>query len=259
MEKYYLFTFLLSLMIKKINNGCINIQIEGGCDILFILQELSLQIKNCEECSLCGDDLSCTTCKTGYTLANDKKSCYSEEEVTQHSNDNIQCYQNCLNCSSSSTESNMNCILCKKNFYKKNGTNNCFDLTLLNESYYIKDEIFYPCDENCLTCLDKKNETSNNCLSCDNKRKGLYLLIDKNNCEYSNFSGYYLNKDTKKLHKCYESCKTCNGPYEINSDTKIENHNCIDCADNLYKLPNGANQNNCYSRGKIKDIIILIF
>ena len=44
-----------------------------------------------------------------------------------------------------------------------------------------------------------KNETSNNCLSCDN-----------------------LNNDTKILQKCYNNCKTCIGHYEIDNDTKLK-------------------------------------
>ena len=128
MVKYYLFIFLLSLMIKKINNRCYALNDLIICGLLCSLGKLFCQSNNCEECSFCDDDdLICTSCKTGYTLANDKKSCYGEEAVTQHSNAHIQCYQNCLNCSSSSTGRNMNCISCKKDFYKINGTDNCFD------------------------------------------------------------------------------------------------------------------------------------
>ena len=94
-------------------------------------------------------------------------------------------------------------------------------------------------------------KTSNNCLTCDNENKGLYLLKDKNNCEYSNFSGYYLNIESKTLKKCYISCKTCNGPYEIDNNINIENHNCIECAENYYKLSNGSLQNNCYDNDTI--------
>ena len=165
----------------------------------------------------------------------------------QLDNNNIFCHPNCLNCSSFFNNGNMNCISCKDNFYKINGTDNCFDETLLSKGFYLKNFLFYQCDDNCLTCSDEKNETSNNCLSCDNKALGLYLLEDKNNCEYNNISGYYLNNDTKILQKCYNNCKTCNGPYEIDNETNIENHNCIECAENYYKLSNSSYQNNCYA------------
>ena len=52
----------------------------------------------------------------------------------------------------------MNCISCKDKFYKLNGTNNCYNKSTLNESYYFKDNIFFICDENCLTCSEGKNK-----------------------------------------------------------------------------------------------------
>ena len=112
------------------------------------------------------------------------------------------CHENCYNCAAgfNSLTDNMNCILCKDSFYKLNGTNNCYNRTLLNESYYFKDNMFFHCDDNCLTCSDGRNETSNNCLSCD-INKELYLVEKLNNCEYKNYSGYYLDYITLKLVK----------------------------------------------------------
>ena len=72
--------------------------------------------------------------------------------------------------------------------------------------------------------------------------------------DYINFSGYYLNKEEKILKRCHKSCKTCNGPYKIDEDTNFENHNCIECANNYYKLPNGTYQNNCYKSEIINEI-----
>lgn len=43
----------------------------------------------------------------------------------------------------------MNCITCKDNYYQLNGTNNCYDTSFENEGYYLKDKIYYPCDESC--------------------------------------------------------------------------------------------------------------
>lgn len=113
----------------------------------------------------------------------------------------IKCHDNCFNCSSSSSNENgnMNCIVCKDNFYKMNGTNDCFDVSLLKDGFYLKNNIFYPCEDNCLTCSDRKKGTSNNCLSCESENSGLYLVEDQKNCEYSNFTGYYLDKNSKTL------------------------------------------------------------
>ena len=86
----------------------------------------------------------------------------------------------------------MNCISCKNNYYKLNGTNNCYDESFKNKGYYLKDDIYYPCEKNCLTCSDKKNNISNNCLTCDNSQE-LYLVEGLNNCEKGKYSGYYLD------------------------------------------------------------------
>lgn len=157
-------------------------------------------------------------------------------------------YDNCKTCNDSYKEGDMNCISCKDDFYKLNETNNCYNKTLLNESFYFKDDMFYPCDDNCLTCSEGKNEISNNCLSCDNINK-VYLLEDINNFKSSNYSGYYL--DNNILRKCFRSCKTCGGSLEINTEMNMENHNCLECAENYYNLPDGSYSNNCYDNQTI--------
>ena len=149
----------------------------------------------------------------------------------------------------------MNCESCITDYYKKNGTNNCYNIDLLNEGYYLKDNLFYKCEENCLTCSDGKtlinDIISNNCLSCDKINKGLYLVYDLKNCEpieYKN-NGYYLGEDingNEILYKCYESCLLCDKGKEFDSDTNKDNHNCLSCAENNYKLRNDLNPKNCY-------------
>ena len=143
----------------------------------------------------------------------------------------------------------MNCITCKNNYYFTFGNNksNCHNMTLIRNGYYFKDNLFYHCDKNCLTCSEGKNESSNNCLTCDNENN-LYMLEDLNNCEFSNYTGYYLDNNTFILKRCYTTCKTCNGPYENNTLLNFENHNCILCVENYYKLSNGSFPNNCYDK-----------
>ena len=203
----------------------------------------------------CLDGTFCKTCKTGFKLDSSKKTCSPEKEYYQGDNlsegDDITCHPYCKDCDIAPSSESMNCIKCQENLYKINGTQNCYDDSLLNKGYYFKDDMYYPCDVNCLTCSDGKNETSNNCLSCDSENKNLYLLEDIKNCEKIDFPGYYLMENSNVLKKCNESCKTCVGPYEIYYDTKIENHNCIECADNYYKLPNGSYPNNCYDNDTI--------
>ena len=234
MKLFFIFIFLLSLKIKTINNKCSHLFGKKYlCGILtFHCDNLSSDESkkiNCKRGNNCYLFKQCFECISGYYLSRDEETCFkieNEPEVSNppvSSNGKTKCHPHCLDCKLTVNNDDMNCINCKNNFYKIDGTNNCYNITILNNGFYLKNEIFYPCDEKCLTCSDGKNGTSSNCLSCDSEYLGLYLLEDKNNCEYSNFSGYYLHSDSKTLKKCYRSCKTCNGPYEINN----ENHNCI--------------------------------
>ena len=268
MNTFFLIIFQLLLIIKLVNNQCepsIFSNKKYFCwdilDYCKILKESKCQNENCIDCLSCKGVMRCLTCMENYKLDKNKKHCIdivteesreTDKSTLDNSNNQDVCNPNCLNCSSSFTNRDMNCILCIDNFYKINGTNNCFNDSILEEGFYFKNDKYYPCDKNCLTCSDEKNITSNNCLSCDNgeegEEEGLYLLEDKNNCEYSNFSGYYLNNSDKILKRCYKSCKTCNDSYKFDNDSKIENHNCIECINNHYKLPNGAYPNNCYDR-----------
>jgi len=113
--------------------------------------------------------------------------------------------------------------------------------TLTEKGYYFKDNLFYPCDENCLTCSEGKNNYSNNCLSCKHDQ---YLVEDLNNCEYRNYSGYYLDNNDSKLKKCYNTCETCNGAFEYDENSNKENQNCDKCIEG-YHLKNGTK--NCYN------------
>ena len=146
----------------------------------------------------------------------------------------------------------MNCISCKDNFYKINGTNNCYNETLKAQGYYLKENIFYPCEDNCKTCSDSKTEIndiiSNNCLSCDYSTKNLYLVSTLKNCEPEEFKekGYYLAQDlndsnTKIFYECYFSCALCDKGKESS------NHNCLTCRENFYPKKDDINPNNCYN------------
>ena len=54
------------------------------------------------------------------------------------------------------------------------------------------------------------------------------------------------------FHKCYYTCSDC-----LNNEPNETNHNCIECAENYYKLKNGLYPNNCYDNETIKNILIL--
>ena len=225
-------------------------------------------IKNCSEaCETCiggntSQSTNCINCSNNYFKTEDSDTnCILSNLIPNNyylnSSDNIyyKCHPNCNNCNSGYNQvlDDMNCLTCIKDYYFIFGNNkrNCYNITIINKGYYFKEDLFYPCDENCLTCLDGKNATSNNCVTCDNKNKGLYLVEDLNNCELRNYSGYYLDDNTNILKKCFNNCKTCNGPYENNTELNKENHHCLECAENFYNLPKGLFPNNCYDNATI--------
>ena len=168
------------------------------------------------------------------------------------------CYENCKTCNDTKVGNNMNCILCKNGFYKIKGTNNCFDDSLIEQGYYLKNNLFFPCEENCKTCSNSKTTINSiisyNCLSCDYLTKNLYLVSELNNCEPESFkeNGYYLkekedNPDIKIFYKCYLSCSLCDKGKEFDASTGQDNHNCLKCRDNYYPLKNDLNPKNCYN------------
>ena len=196
---YKNFSFLLLiLIIKKVNDIdiCIYFDSYDSCPLLISIpckkNKPYCQSINCAICNICDNGKYCSSCKPNYILNSNNK-CVKKSTITNPSSEEnkIKCHDNCFNCSSSSSNENgnMNCIVCKDNFYKMNGTNDCFDVSLLKDGFYLKNNIFYPCEDTCLTCSDGKNGASNNCLSCESENSGLYLVEDQKNCEYSNFTG----------------------------------------------------------------------
>ena len=237
---------------------------------------------SCKSCSIGYiDDLehNCDECLDDYYFEENTKNCFNLSAIENgYFFDNIsinvelgekpffkKCHPNCQTCSNYSLDENMNCISCKDGFYKLFESNNCID-DITNKGYYEKDGIAYPCSDNCLTCSDNVTEItennlnnnneiitniSNNCLSCDFANKNLFLVENINNCETEAFKnqGFYLSQkedNTEIFQKCYKSCSLCNKGLEINPLTNEENHNCIQCANNYYRLLDDIHIYNCY-------------
>ena len=224
----------------------------------------------CSQLELDEYNHNCDECISGFYFEYNTKNCYNmsvlergyyfDDFSINEGEDPVfkKCYENCKTCNDTMVGNNMNCILCKDDFYKMNGTNNCYDDSLIDQGYYLKEDIFYPCEENCKTCSNSKTTTnniiSNNCLSCDFATKGLYLVSDLNNCELESFkeNGYYLKEkeddhNTKIFYKCYLSCSLCDKEKEFDSLTNQDNHNCLKCSENYYPLKNDKNPKNCYN------------
>ena len=235
----------------------------------------------CEKCLVGGIDdnnQNCIKCINDYYFEDNTNNCYNMEYVEKgfyFDNFTIndgelpvfrKCYENCKTCTNKIIVDEMNCQLCKDDYYKINGTNNCYYKDLLNNGYYLEDNLFFPCEENCLTCSNSKtiiNEIeTNNCLSCDKINKGLYLVNELNNCEPIEFKdeGYYLEENINGIeifYKCYQTCSLCDRGVEFDINTDQNNHNCLVCKENHYKLKNDLNPKNCYGNEMIEQGYIL--
>ena len=177
------------------------------------------------------------------------------------------CYQNCETCIRPSNNINeQDCLSCKKGFYFKDGTKNCYDK--IEYEYYFNKEnnSFSPCYKDCYTCEQKElNQNHMNCKSCHN----LYKFYENStNClkcsKYVNYlqtecidvipDGYFLvDNNLGTIEKCHDLCKTCkNKPIEINNqihmncDTCLyENKNNIELIEgNCPEAPSGEGSNN---------------
>ena len=229
---------------------------------------------SCEKCLIGGNDENhnCLKCKNEYYFEEDTNNCYNITYIEKgYYFDNFtlndgelpifrKCNDNCKTCKNKLIGNEMNCILCKENYYKINGTNNCYNEELLNNGYYLSNNFFFPCEENCLTCSNSKiiidEKESNNCLSCDKINKGLYLVYNSKNCEPIEYkeNGYFLEADSNGIeifYKCYYSCYLCDKGIEYDLETGQNNHNCLECEENFYKLKNDLNPKNCYGNEMI--------
>ena len=153
----------------------------------------------CSQLELDEYNHNCDECISGFYFEYNTKNCYNDsvlergyyfDDFTINTGEDPtykKCYEKCKTCNNTIIDTNMNCISCMDNLYKINGTNNCYDETLKAQGYYLKENIFYPCEDNCKTCSDSKTDIngliSNNCLSCDYETKSLYLVSDLKNCE----------------------------------------------------------------------------
>ena len=152
------------------------------------------------------------------------------------------CYDSCSTCKELSLdENNQQCIKCRKGFYFKEGTNNCYDK--IDTKYYFDEDkhMFSPCYKDCLTCSYKEiNSKQMNCLSCDNNFNfyntsknclncSKYVNYEQTECIETIPDGYYLeDKELGILEKCYYLCKTCTeGHYYRNNDLHMNCKSCL--------------------------------
>ena len=91
------------------------------------------------------------------------------------------CNQSCSSCSYVYEEDtdNQNCINCANGYYKLAGTNNCYDNSMEDKGYILKDNYWIKCDDHCSTCSTIADDNQQNCLTC---LEGLYFIDGTTNC-----------------------------------------------------------------------------
>ena len=179
--------------------------------------------KNCLKCSSAhvnNEYMNCDSCKSGYYITEETKSCFKKGIDNYFLEDNKlkRCHENCLQCTS---KENKNCIKCKQDYYLTNDTKSCYPESV--ENYYLEDNILIRCHSNCLKCKGPAlNSTHMNCISCPDK---YYMIEDTKSCYNTVIDNYYLDKDNNILRKCHPNCKNC---------VSEENENCINCISGYY-------------------------
>ena len=173
-------------------------------------------------------------CQNGYHNENGINKCKCQKEE-------------CLKCSHISLKFEQ-CLSCNDGYYPKyNDTNNLnpfINCYKLNEEYYLDNNIYMPCFQNCKTCDKSGNESIHNCLECKSIyhyllpiQQGYYNCYE--NCQYY----HYFNKTDNRQY-CTEDSKCPNDYSKLIGEKSECISNCNH--DNEYKLElNGKCVKNC--------------
>ena len=196
------------------DNLCYNGNIEG-----YYLDKPSNLLRKCHSnCSRCtsSENSNCISCKSGFYLTEDTLSCYESKDNYYIDNNMLRkCHPNCLTCSSDPTENDMNCIICKSGYYKKeDDTKSCFKGKI--DNYYLDGNIYRKCGNNCLEC-----SSNSICITC---KSNYYLKEDDHSCYDKVIENYYYDTNSKTLKKCHSKCSSC-----YSSALSEDYMNCITC------------------------------
>ena len=164
------------------------------------------------------------------------------------------CNNKCKECSFNSTIYNL-CISCNNGFFPKiNDTQNkenfinCYnDL----DGYFLENNIYMPCYNNCKKCLKKGDEKNNFCVECYENYTIINDFENETNCLIKCENNYYFNSEKKYFCTIDKKC-----PDEYNKFIKEKNR-CIDNCfnDNIYKF---EFNNICYKSCPKNTILSLI-
>ncbi|EAR96772.2 REJ domain protein (macronuclear) [Tetrahymena thermophila SB210] len=183
-------------------------------------------------CNSCSDNITCSSCATGYTYAfvKGQNQCYpSCKQPAQYIDPNgvcQNCIQNCSQCSQANT-----CDVCQQN-YMKTMQNTCLC------QGYVSNNQCLSCYDYCQTCTDGQNTS---CLSCISN---YYPVMNSQNqlqfeCLQICPNNYQLINNTCQLCNqiIYNSCFNCPNTCRSCSFSSLQNNQCLDCNDGMQMDP----------------------
>jgi hypothetical protein len=206
----------------------------------------------CKTCSNQSTDMyaqNCITCNTEYVKVNgDNTLCFKQTDnpnfYIYDSANNVfnKCYNSCNTCSTTGSDSQHNCLICKPSYYPlKDKPSNCYlsNTIVYNYFYDSSAQNFTNCYFSCKTCSMKGGDSDHKCLSC---QTNFYNATGQpNNCfiKTSPVALYYFNSKTNLFEHCYDTCNTC-----TKSGTKDVN-NCTTCLSSQGYYPTVDNTSMC--------------
>ncbi|MCQ2815841.1 MAG: carbohydrate binding domain-containing protein, partial [archaeon] len=155
------------------------------------------------------------------------------------------CFDNCLTCSTSGDEDNMNCDTCKGEYYSEGG--NCVE----NCTYLFKDLD----SKRCIICPDYyyADNTTMECVNCqyvyDSNGDSMYLVMgnEDEGCipiDELEHKFHMINSSSNYIEYCYETCGSC----DITGDNT--NHSCTSCLDEFPLYEDGNCTKKCLYKYK---------
>ena len=233
---------------------------------------LKLCYDKCKSCTDSYDEINgnmnCIECIDNYYLEDGTNNCYNMDYVNNgyylnENNEFSPCNSHCKTCYGEGTNEIQNCNLCQNNLYKiyNDEKNNCYDNTLVNEGYYLKDNLYYKCDtfcktcekngKNCTSCIDSNFRLINNtCINfCDKKTKFYYNGECYKKCPVYTYlykSKFYCLNECPNDSIANDIKKIC----EVQIDTTLNPENIIDKIDEQildFAFPDSIIKNNNYT------------
>jgi proprotein convertase subtilisin/kexin type 5 len=209
-------------------------------------------------CKICADDVSCSTCNTGYAIFTDNK-CYLTTNpppsyyYDQTNNKFSACDSSCKTCTNG-----VDCTSCANTYFPVAGnTAKCLTGTLNQYYFDTAASNYVPCYKTCLTCTAQGDINDNKCTSCGANVTLNGTMCTAPSCTLNQYwdvangtctncdatcasclsgttcatcvAGYYQSSVNTICATCDTSCSTC-----------LTATSCTKCASGYYALPTGG-------------------